>query len=55
MIIAAPDQAVERSAANLPGLRVLAAGALNVHDILASQRVLVTREALQRITEALAR
>jgi large subunit ribosomal protein L4 len=55
LIIAAPDPAVERSAANLSSLRVLAAGALNVHDILSSQRVLVTREALQRITEALAR
>ena len=55
LIIASPDPAVERSAANLSSLRVLAAGALNVHDILASQRVLVTREALQRITEVLAR
>jgi large subunit ribosomal protein L4 len=55
LVIAAPDRMVERSAANLPALRVLPATALNVHDILASQRVLMTREALQRVTEALGR
>ena len=55
LVIAAPDRVVERSAANLPALRVLPATALNVHDILASQRVLMTREAWQRVTEALAR
>ena len=52
LITAAPDQTVTRSAANLPGLRVLPATALNVHDILACEHVLVMREALERITEA---
>ncbi|TMI87728.1 MAG: 50S ribosomal protein L4 [Bacillati bacterium ANGP1] len=54
LITAAPDQTATRSAANLPGLRVLPATALNVHDILACEHVLVTREALGRITEAVA-
>lgn len=51
LITAGPDQVVRRSAANLPGLRVLPATALNVHDILACEHLLVTRDALQRITE----
>jgi len=55
LVIAARDRMIERSAANLPALRVLPATALNVHDILASRRVLMTREALQRVTEALGR
>lgn len=54
LITAAPDQVIRRSAANVPELRVLPATALNVHDILACEQVLVTREALQRITEAFA-
>ena len=54
LITAAPNQMVTRSAANLPGLRVLPATALNVHDILACEHVLVMREALERITEAVA-
>ena len=55
LITASPDPVVTRSAANLPALRVLPATALNVHDILACEHVLVTRDALARITEALAR
>ncbi len=55
LITASPEPVVTRSAANLPGLRVLPATALNVHDILRCEQVLVTQDALQRITEALAR
>jgi large subunit ribosomal protein L4 len=55
LIIAGPDQVVRRSVANLPGMRVLPATALNVHDILACEHLLVTREALERITEAFGR
>jgi large subunit ribosomal protein L4 len=54
LIIAAPEPVVARSAANLPNLRVLPATALNVHDILACDRVVVTQDALARITEAFA-
>lgn len=54
LITATPEPVVTRSAANLPSLRVLPATALNVHDILASELVIVTRDALARITEAFA-
>lgn len=54
LVTAAPHEAVERSAANLRGVRVVAAAALNVHAILAADRIVFTRDALQRLTEALA-
>jgi large subunit ribosomal protein L4 len=53
LVTASPAAVVERSAANLPRVRVTTAGALNVHDILASDHLLLTREALDRITEGL--
>lgn len=55
LITAAPDPVVTRSAANLPYLRVLPATALNVHAILACDQVVVTQDALARITEAFAK
>jgi len=54
LVTAAPNEAVERSAANLAGVRVAAASALNVHAILAADRIVFTRDALQRLVEALA-
>jgi large subunit ribosomal protein L4 len=54
LITAGPEPAVTRAAANLPSLRVLPATALNVHDILACEYLLVTQDALARITEAFA-
>lgn len=54
LITAAPDPVVARSAANMPSLRVLPATALNVHDILACEHVLVTEDALARLAEAFA-
>jgi ribosomal protein L4 len=44
---------VERSAANLGGVRVAAASALNVHAILAADRIVFTRDALERLVEGL--
>lgn len=55
LITASPSPVVARSAANLPGLRVLPATALNLHAILASDQVVVTQDALARIAEAVAR
>ncbi|HYM90943.1 MAG TPA: 50S ribosomal protein L4 [bacterium] len=54
LITAAPAPIVVRSAANLPQLRVLPATALNLHAILACDQVVVTQDALARITEAFA-
>jgi len=54
LVTAAPHQVVERSAANLPRVSVASATSLNVHDVLVSDRLVITREALDRIAEALA-
>ena len=54
LVTAAPNEVVERSAANLTGVRVVAASALNVHAILAADRIVFTRDALQRLVEGLA-
>ena len=53
LVTAAPNEAVERSAANLNGVRVAAASALNVHAILAADRIVFTRDALERLVEGL--
>ncbi len=54
LVTAAPNEVVERSAANLTGVHVVAASALNVHAILAADRIVFTRDALQRLVEGLA-
>jgi large subunit ribosomal protein L4 len=54
LITAAADAVVARSAANLRSVRVLPASALNVHEILRAGHVLVTPEALERLSEAVA-
>ncbi|HET9001859.1 MAG TPA: 50S ribosomal protein L4 [bacterium] len=54
LITAGSEPAVTRAAANLRALRVLPATALNVHAILACEHLLVTQDALARITEAFA-
>ncbi len=53
LVTAAPNEAVERSAANLDGVRVAAASSLNVHAILAADRIVFTRDALERLVEGL--
>ena len=53
LVTAAPNEMVERSAANLEGVRVAAASALNVHAILAADRIVFTRDALERLVEGL--
>ena len=54
VVTAASHPALERAAANLRGVRVLPAAGLTVHDVLASDRLLIARDALDRITTALA-
>jgi len=54
LVTAARDEVIVRSAANLPELRVLPAANLNVHAILTADRLLITRDALDRIGEVLA-
>jgi large subunit ribosomal protein L4 len=53
LVTAAPNEAVERSAANVAGVNVVAASALNVHAVLAADRIVFTRDALARLVEGL--
>lgn len=55
VVTAEHDENVERSAANLPHVKVLSATTLNVHDLLSYENMVVTREALSRIAEVFGR
>ncbi|MGD9123462.1 MAG: 50S ribosomal protein L4 [Desulfarculaceae bacterium] len=54
VIIAGPDEIMEKSSRNLPKVKVLRAEGLNVYDILKHERVLLLEEAVAPIEEALA-
>ncbi|HEV8339924.1 MAG TPA: 50S ribosomal protein L4 [bacterium] len=51
LVTAAHDQTVVKAAANLPGVTVLTARTLNVHDLLRHPAVVLTKEALEVLAE----
>jgi large subunit ribosomal protein L4 len=53
LVLPVRDEMVCRSARNLPRVRVLPVQGLNPHDVLAADRVVLTREALGRLEEVL--
>jgi len=53
VVIANRDEKVERSAANLPNVKVVTPGMVNVYDVLKYRRIVLTRDAIQSIEEAL--
>lgn len=53
VITAAVDARLVRAARNIPGVAVLAAAALNLKDLLVADHLVVAREALPRLEEAL--
>lgn len=53
LVLGAPDQQVEKSASNLPGLNVVQADRLNLVDVLKHDRVVATKDALEKIQEVL--
>jgi large subunit ribosomal protein L4 len=55
IVIAEPNEHLEVSARNLPGISVVRADGLNVYDVLRHQTLLATRAALERVGERLAR
>jgi len=55
IVTAQPDRNVLLSSRNLPGVRAIEARNLNVYDVVKHQRVLLTRDALSRVEEALSR
>jgi large subunit ribosomal protein L4 len=49
IIIAQPDAKIERSARNLPKVKVLRVDGVNVYDLLRYEHLILTQEALQRL------
>ncbi|MCH8055794.1 MAG: 50S ribosomal protein L4 [Deltaproteobacteria bacterium] len=54
IVIPQADEKVERSARNLPTVKVLRAEGLNVYDLLRYEHLILTEEALRRLEERLA-
>jgi large subunit ribosomal protein L4 len=53
IVLAEPNENVERSARNLPNVKVVTPDQINVYDVLKYRRVVLTRDAIARIEEAL--
>jgi large subunit ribosomal protein L4 len=53
VVVNQPDLKVEKSAANLPGVKLVRASNLNLLDLVKFPRLVATREALQSIQEVL--
>ena len=53
VVIGSRDEVVERSAANLPDVKVVTPHEVNVYDVLKFRRVVLTRDAIRTIEEAL--
>ena len=54
VVIAEADANIEKSARNLPRVKVLRSEGLNVYDLLRYRNVLFTQQALERVSERLA-
>lgn len=48
------EESVEKSSRNIPGVKALTAGCLNVFDLLHHDKLLITQDAIARIEEVLA-
>lgn len=53
MVLGSHNEILERSARNLPEVRVILASNLNVRDLITSDTVLISRDALEHIGEVL--
>ena len=53
VVLPAPDEIVEKSARNIPKVKVLRSEGLNVYDLLDYHHLLLTKEAVQSIEERL--
>ena len=54
VVIPEANEKIEKSARNLPGVKVLRCEGLNVYDLLHYRQILFTQAALQKVTERLA-
>ncbi len=55
VVTAGHDENVHKSARNLPGVAAAAAADLNVYDVLNHDGLVITRDAVERVQEVLAR
>jgi large subunit ribosomal protein L4 len=53
IVIPGENTTVERTARNLPGVKVLRSEGLNVYDLLLHRSILFTRDAIVRVSERL--
>ena len=53
IVIAQPDEKIERSCRNLPAVKVLRVEGLNVYDLVGYQHLILTEGALKRLEERL--
>ena len=51
IVLATPDETVERAARNIPGVKTTLVGTLNVYEILKYQKLILTKESAQKIEE----
>ena len=54
VVLPEPDEIIEKSARNIPNVKVLRSEGLNVYDLLDYHAVILSRECVSRIEEALA-
>lgn len=54
VVLPEPDEIIEKSARNIPNVKVLRSDGLNVYDLLDHRAVILSRECVSRIEEALA-
>jgi large subunit ribosomal protein L4 len=53
IVISQPDEKIERSCRNLPGVKVLRVEGLNVYDLVCYQHLILTEGALKLLEERL--
>jgi large subunit ribosomal protein L4 len=54
ILIAQPEEKIERSARNLPKVKVLRVNGVNVYDLLRYDHLIVTQDALRQLEERFA-
>ena len=54
LVLAAPDESVVRASANIPGLQTAYVNTINVYDILANEKFIITEEAVKLVEEVYA-
>jgi large subunit ribosomal protein L4 len=54
LVLGSHNEVLERSARNVPHVRVLLASNLNIRDLLSGETIVMTRDAVEHVTEVLA-